>query len=137
MASGRSGIIGRGWSFPPRFARGVASAETMTGPELIDANLRVLLLTAPGERVMLPDFGCGLHEHVFDEMNLSHQTLMTDAVRRAIVHYEPRIDLDDLDVDLSHQAEGRLLIRIEYTIRTTNSRHNLVLPYYLSEGTRS
>jgi len=109
----------------------------MAGPALIEANLRVLLLTAPGERVMHADFGCGLHEHVFDEMNLSHQTLMTDAVRRAILHYEPRIDLEDLDVDISHQAEGRLFIRIEYTIRTTNSRHNLVLPYYLSEGTRA
>jgi phage baseplate assembly protein W len=130
-----AGFLGRGWSFPPKFdidARGVEMTEKEVD---IDRSLQILLTTAVGERVMLPQYGCDLQEHVFDSMNRTMKTLVEDRIKTAILYYEPRIDAKRIDLDDSEQSEGRLVVRIDYVVRATNSRHNVVFPFYLAQGT--
>jgi phage baseplate assembly protein W len=102
----------------------------------IRESLRILLSTKPGERTMRPDYGCGIRQFVFDVINDSVLTEIRDYVERAILYFEPRVSADYVAIDTSRAYDGRLDILIEYTIKTTNSRSNLVYPYYLLEGTR-
>lgn len=94
----------------------------------------IILSTAKGERVMRPDFGCGIHDFVFSVMNTATTTLISNSVREALTLFEPRIQLTRVEVSSEAMAEGKLLIDIEYRVRTTNNRFNLVYPFYLSEG---
>jgi uncharacterized protein len=83
---------------------------------------------------MRPDFGCGIHEFVFCSMNVVNLHLIENEVREALIMWEPRINVIRVKVE-SDVEEGRLLIEIEYQVRTTNTRFNLVYPFYLKEGT--
>jgi len=87
------------------------------------------------ERVMRPEFGCGLRSMVFDIINETTLTQLRDTIQRAVLFYEPRIDLEGVYVDHSEAEEGRLLITLVYRIRATNSRSNMVYPFYYLEGT--
>lgn len=136
-----SSFLGTGWSFPPTFDLG-ARADLGTYPtalvsaeEDIEQSLRILLSTAPGERVMHPTFGCGLNRMVFEHVTESTITAIKDLIRRAILFFEPRITLDDIDVDRTDLFKGELRLRLAYTIKPTNTRGNLVYPLYLQEGT--
>ncbi len=129
------GFLGRGWSFPPKFEIDRGGVE-MTERELdIERSLEILLTTAVGERVMLPEYGCDLQEYVFDSMNRTMKSLVKDRIKTAILYYEPRIDAKRIELDDSQQSEGRLLIQIDYVVRATNSRHNFVFPFYVAQGT--
>lgn len=132
-------FIGRGWAFPPAFtvsgsgdaARG--EVATSTGIEDIRQALGIICRTALGERLMRPEFGCGLEERVFDAMNASMLSYVETLIRTAILFHEPRIDADQIAV-AADQAEGRLDIRIGFVVRGSNSRFNMVLPFYLTRG---
>lgn len=123
-------FIGIGWSFPPSFDRDLAQVETTTGLEDIRNSLRIILGTALGERVMNPMFGANLDSHVFEAMNTSQLSYVENLVRTAILYHEPRIDADEIAVE-PDQPEGRLDIRIGFSVRGSNSRFNMVYPYYL------
>jgi len=128
-------FLGTGWSFPPEF-NDVSNAVEMTSDEAdIQLSLQILLSTRQGERVMLPDYGCNLDEMVFEPMTTTFKTYISEMVKTAILHYEARIDLNSVTVDDSNEVNGMIILIVDYTVRTTNSRFNFVYPYYKLEGT--
>lgn len=128
-------FLGRGWGFPPSFDKTERKAEMTSNQEDIERSLEILLGTRKGERVMRPDYGCNLDEMVFESFNLSMKTYLADMVETAILYHEPRIEPLEINIDDSFIYEGRLMIEIDYMIRATNSRYNMVYPFYLEEGT--
>ena len=101
------------------------------------SSLHVLLSTARGERIMVPQYGCNMDELVFENLDTRMRTLMADKIASAILYHEPRIDLERVEVhdDQGEALEGRVLIGITYRVRETNSRFNFVFPFYKEEGT--
>jgi hypothetical protein len=91
----------------------------------------MILGTARGERVMRPDFGCGIHDLVFAVNNATTAGRVVGEVRQALIQWEPRIDVLDVTASPDATEPNRLLIEIEYRVRATNSRFNLVYPFYL------
>ncbi len=128
-------FLGRGWSFPPTFNRSRPGVEMLEQEADIASSLEILLSTIPGERVMLPQYGCNLEELVFESLDTRMKTLMADKVESAILYHEPRIDLESVRLDDSGELEGVVLIEIVYRVKSTNSRFNFVFPYYKLEGT--
>ena len=124
-------FLGTGWAFPPGFDDRQLGALMVERTEDIEESLRILMSTRPGERVMHPSYGCDLQRMVFETMDTSTLTEIRDMVERAVLFFEARITLDRLDIDTSGLAEGVLRLRLAYTVRTTNSRHNWVYPFYL------
>jgi phage baseplate assembly protein W len=129
-----SSFLGTGWSFPPTFASNGADVETVSAAEDVRQSLEILLGTQPGERILLEQFGCDLHRFLFEEVDQGLVNSLTGLISDAILFYEPRITLNDLDISQSDAEAGLLLISIDYTIRTTNSRYNMVYPFYLTEA---
>lgn len=128
-------FLGRGWSFPPAFDKGLPGVEMLEQEADIAASLQALLTTAQGERVMLPQFGCNLDELVFESLDTGTKALMTDKIESAILYHEPRIELESVRLDDTRELEGVVLIEVVYRVRTTNSRFNFVYPFYKLEGT--
>ncbi|HMV66290.1 MAG TPA: GPW/gp25 family protein [Myxococcota bacterium] len=102
--------------------------------EAIERSIRDVLLTSPGERLMLPDYGAGLRELVFAPNNSATHSLAARQVREALLRWEPRIDVEDVLVTASDAEPNLMLIDVDYTVRATNSSFNLVFPFYLTEG---
>ena len=127
-------FLGRGWSFPPSFSFGGSEVETVAGVEDIHESLQILLSTMPGERIMHPDFGCDLDRILFEEVDQGLVNTLTQLISDAILYHEPRVTLNDLDVTESDAENGLLLIKLAYTVRSTNSRFNMVYPFYLNEA---
>lgn len=100
----------------------------------IQESLTILMSTRPGERLMHPTYGCGIHEIIFESINESTITEMKDRIQRAILFFEPRITVENILIDLEEEMNGTLRILVEYTIRTTNARSNMVYPFYFKEG---
>ncbi|MEF3077319.1 GPW/gp25 family protein [Methylobacter sp. Wu1] len=128
-------FLGRGWSFPPTFNRSNAGVEMLAEEADIASSLEILLSTRPGERLMLPQYGCNLDELLFENLDTRMKTLMADKIESAILYFEPRILLDGVRLREDQQLEGVVLIEIDYRVKTTNSRFNFVYPYYKTEGT--
>jgi phage baseplate assembly protein W len=133
----RPSFLGRGWSFPPAFDRAVLGVRMLEQEIDIASSLHILLSTAQGERIMVPQYGCNMDELVFENLDTRMRTLMADKIESAILYHEPRIDLDRVEVfdDPAAGLEGHVLIGVTYRVRTTNSRFNFVFPYYRDEGT--
>lgn len=127
-------FLGRGWAFPaePDPAGRVAMAEY---EEDVRQSVRIILGTAPGERVMRPDFGAGLRDLVFSPINTTTMALVRQRVEQALVDWEPRIDKVTVQVS-AEPPLGKLRIEINYRLRATNTFYNLVYPFYLYEGKR-
>ena len=128
-------FLGRGWAFPPRFDRIKGGVEMVSEDRDIRESLLILFSTNPGERVMLPEYGCELHTHVFDGSDNTTLTHIKSLIADAILFFEPRIKLEEIQLDTGRMPEGILQIILDYTVLTTNSRSNMVIPYYLTEGT--
>jgi Bacteriophage baseplate protein W len=132
----RKAFLGRGWSMPvaldPRTGR-VAYAEY---EDDIRQSIFIILETAPGERVMRPDFGCGIHDLVFTSLDSTTLQRIRSEVEDALRHYEARVDVLAVNVDEAASAEGKLMVEIEYRVRKTNQLGNLVFPFYFREGGR-
>ncbi len=127
-------FLGKGWKFPV----GVDSKgeiEMSEHEQDIKEAIWIILSTAKGERVMRPDFGCGIHDFVFAAINTANIGLIESSVREALTVWEPRIELKDVSVSTEKVDEGQLLISIDYEVRATNNEFNLVYPFYLTEGT--
>jgi phage baseplate assembly protein W len=130
-------ILGRGWSFPPEFNRSAAGVEMVTAVQDINQSLNILLSTSLGERVMQPQYGCDLHDYLFDPMNSTVIGFIRDLVTNAIMFFEPRIVAERIEVtsaDSFDLIEGRFTISVEYMIPGSNSRFNYVYDYYLNEA---
>lgn len=128
-------FLGTGWGFPPEFDMNSGEVRMVSGDEDIEESLRILMSTLPRERVMQPAYGCGLKTLVFESINESTLTMIRDEIQRAVLFFEPRIDLDDIEFNEEQAQEGVLLIKLNYRVRTTNSRTNLVFPFYFLQGT--
>ena len=127
-------FLGTGWNFPPTFTEGGAGVATVSDAEDIHQSLQILFATSLGERVMQDDYGCDLGRFLFEEIDRSLLNSLTGLVSDAILFHEPRIALNNLQISDAEAVAGLLLIQIDYTIRTTNSRYNMVYPFYLSEA---
>lgn len=126
-------FLGTGWQAPVATDhRG--DIELSSGEDNIEENVKLILGTAQGERVMRPEFGCAIHDYVFSTIDLTTLSLIEDAVRDALIRWEPRIDIEDIDARPDESQPNRVLIDIEYRIRSTNSTANMVYPFYLEEG---
>ena len=123
-------IIGSGLAFPLQVDRrgGIALARDETD---IEQAIELILGTAPGERPMRPEFGCGVHDFVFDSIDASTVGKMEEAIRGALDRWEPRVIVQTVEFDLDHVGEGRLVIDIGYRVRVTNTLRNLVYPFYV------
>ncbi len=130
-------FLGRGWSFPPEFKKGTKSVKLQENEEDIKSSLEILLSTRLGERIMVPDYGCNLDELLFKPLNLTLKTYVIDLIKRAILYHEPRIDVNKIAIDPINELEGELMINIDYTVRLTNSRKNMVFPFYKTEGSET
>ena len=128
-------FLGSGWQFPPAFAGKGRRAAMAQGEADIRESLFLLLSTSPGERVMQPDYGCGIKDMVWETFDSSTVTDLVDRVERAILFFEPRIRAEGVEVDLSREDEGLLSIIVNYRVRGTNNRSNMVYPFYFLEGT--
>jgi len=105
----------------------------VSGPEDIEQSLTILLSTQRNERQMRKNFGCNLDEFLFAKIDYDLIGRIRRMVEDSIRHYEPRIALNNIEVNASSTDEGLLLISIDYTILATNSRFNMVYPFYLNE----
>jgi len=127
-------FLGVGWAFPPEFDTATKEVKTVSETDDIQESLTILLSTFPGERMMQPTFGCELKTMVFETLNESTITAIKDMIERAVLFFEPRIALDDIYLETSRMTEGVLTILLEYTVRATNTRSNMVYPFYFQEG---
>jgi phage baseplate assembly protein W len=127
-------FLGVGWKFPPSFDRATGSIMLVSEEEDIRESLFILLSTKPGERVMLPEYGCDLHKMVFESVDSSMISQIKSMIENSILFFEPRIILDKIDIQSDRNTDGLLLIDVHYTIRKTNKRSNMVYPYYIIEG---
>lgn len=128
-------FLGRGLSFPPTFSLQEKDIQMAAGARDIEQSLEIILGTRPGERPLESSFGCNLDELLFESIDLSLVSFMQEAIRTALILHEPRINVNEVIIESDEVPEGRLLIRIDYTVRSTNSRFNFVYPFYLEEGT--
>jgi len=132
MENEAQAFLGVGWAFPVELDRGKEISAAKYDDDIRQA-IWIILGTAPGERVMRPDFGAGLHALAFEPINSTTMALLRQRVEQALTLWEPRID--SVTVQVSAQpAQGRLMIDIRYRVRTTNTFYNVVYPFYLQEG---
>ena len=137
MNNSFNSFLGTGWSFPPTFNPDSATVEMVSDLDDIKESLYILLSTSLGERVLQPDYGCNLHDYMFDSLNNSLIGIIKHHVENAILFFEPRIIAERVDVtaaDSSDLIEGRFTTTVEYSIPETNSRFNFVYDYYLNEA---
>lgn len=127
--------LGVGWSFPPRFDELRRDVVMVAEEDDIRQSLHILLSTRPGERVMDPLFGCRLQESLYEPLTTTLKTYVKDLIYHAILDYEPRIKLEDVYMEESPDTEGLIHIYLDYTIRSTNTRTNMVYPFYREEAT--
>lgn len=126
-------FLGRGWKFPLV----IKNEKIMSSQDedSIKESIMIILGTAKGERVMRPDFGCGINELVFAPINTSTVTLIDFYIREALVKWEPRIEVLNINViPDGDDAKNKLLINIDYKVNSTNTKNNLVYPFYLEKG---
>jgi uncharacterized protein len=133
MASDNRDYLGIGWKFPLQVTPAGKIAQARY-EQRVEESIYLILGTARGERPMLPDFGCGIHDLVFAPNNAGTISQVTQAVRRALTMYERRIDVLGIDVDAPPGQPNLLLIRVSYRIRANNAMGNLVYPFYIREA---
>jgi len=125
-----SGIVGKGWAFPPKIGERDMMRMAEDDTDIRQA-IRIILGTAPGERVMRPGFGCRIHELIFWPANQSTAALAERYVREALERWEPRITLETVEVSLGDYDRGELVINIAYKLKDQHDPRSLVYPYYL------
>ncbi len=123
-------FLGVGWQFPVQLDE-TGEVRFARYEEDVREAIWIILSTAPGERVMRPDFGCGIYEFVFTSNTARILGLIQARVQDALLRWEPRIDVNDVLVDSDPSEPTRLLIRVDYRVRATDSQANLVYPFYL------
>ncbi len=127
-------FIGTGFRFPIRI-NGRGGLSWSSGPERIQDSIWIIITTALGERVMRPRFGAGVSNFVLNSNSLVVRTQLADAIKRALVEWEPRIELEGVRVDEVPEQASQVLIGIDYRLRETNELFNMVYPLYVQEGT--
>ena len=128
-------FLGIGWSFPPTFNKESTNVEMVTKEVDIKQSLEIYFNTKIGERIMRPEYGCVIHNHIFDKLDQSVLDVLSFELTQNIGIIEPRIIVENIEVKTIDTNNGLLEVLIDYTIITTNVRDNIVFPYYINEGT--
>lgn len=127
-------FLGRGWAFPVTFLRESSQVSLVENEEDIRQSLIILLNTTIGERVLRPEYGANMEDLLFEALNVTTATMITNRIKRAILFHEPRVKVEEIDMKPDFQ-EGRVEVLISYFIISTNNRQNLVYPYLFIEAT--
>ena len=128
------GFLGRGWKFPVEFSRGNNSATMVQHEADVKESLIILLTTIRGSRFLHPSYGTSVRTLIFEPLDENMGTFISEEIKKAILVHEPRVFVDK--VKASQEAlNGTLQVAIDYTIISSNTRSNLVFPFYLNEGT--
>ncbi len=135
-ADERKGFLGRGWAMPVALDPRTGLVGSAAYEEDIRQSILIILETSPGERLMRPNFGCGIHELVFASVDSTTLQRVRSTVEEALRRCEARIDVLSVNVDEAATIDGQLVVGIEYRVRTTNQLGNLVFPFYFREGGR-
>ncbi len=129
------GFLGTGWSFPPKFDK-YSKSVVMDNSEVdIENSIRIILGTYPGERLMNPEFGCAVKRMSFENLDEGNVTRIEEIIGNALIQFEPRVKFQSIEVISKNVEEGLIVLQLNYMIIITNTRHNIVFPYYLIEGT--
>ena len=126
-------FLGRGWSFPVRVHEKEGTIRLSEYAQDIRESIWIILSTAKGERVMRQDFGCGIHDLVFEVINTTALSAIEEGIRQALATFEPRIEVSQVKALSDSGNDGQLRISIDYLIRGTNNLLNLVYPFYIQE----
>ncbi|PKM82011.1 MAG: baseplate protein [Firmicutes bacterium HGW-Firmicutes-14] len=126
-------FLGKGWKFPPGVEISTGKVLMSEYEEDIRESIWIILSTSKGERIMRPDFGCGIHDFVFASMDMTTLNMMESSVREALTVWEPRIEVIEVLALPEETEPGKLLINIKYCVRSTNNEFNFVYPFYLRE----
>ncbi len=128
-------FLGKGWSFPPAFDKVNHQVRMVSDAADIAESIRIILSTTPGERLMQPQFGCNLKRLAFEPVDSSFVAELNHLIYHALLDYEPRVNFISAEVTEQDEPKGIIRITIHYSIISTNTRHNIVFPFYLLEGT--
>ena len=123
-------FLGRGLSLPVRADAG-GRVALVEGIDAVERSVRIILGTAPGERPMRPDFGCGLHDLVFSPLDVDLAGRVESEVKAALRRWEPRIEVLDVAVDVDSELQAVVYVSVGYRVKQTNDRRNLVVPFYV------
>lgn len=132
MANDRQ-FLGRGWSFPPVFDKTTKEVVMLEGEDDIQSSLEIILSTELGERILRPAFGWKRNRWLFESLTTTAATVMAKEIENALLFFEPRINLNSVRVRPADRSSGKIEILVDYTVRNTNKRGNLVYPFYLRE----
>jgi phage baseplate assembly protein W len=130
-------FLGRGWAFPVTFGNQGRAVSVAEAEEDIRQSLEILLSTHIGERVLNPTFGWKRDSLMFEPLSTSFAAYLVREIEMAILFFEPRIDMNTVNFESEPDQEGLVLIRIDYTVRSTNTRTNLVYPFYVTQATNA
>ncbi len=130
----KGNFLGRGWTFPPSFIKEKGGVEMVSDVKDITQSIKIILSTRKGERLTNPYFGCAMHDYLFEPINEITRNMISDAIRNALIEYEPRIIIEDIKLDFSEQLEGIVSVELHFVVRKINTRHNIVFPFYKIEG---
>lgn len=134
MSTQNKSFLGTGWDFPPAFSQIEGQVKMVSAEADIQSSLEILLTTTQGERVLRPDFGTNLKDLIFDPLDLSLKSLLESRIKDLIYIHEPRVSPDAVTI-AGDGRDGKVEVQIDYTIVSTNTRSNVVFPFYLGEGT--
>lgn len=127
-------FLGRGWKFPVQVDGQNGRVLVSEYEEDIIEAIRIIIMTRKGERVMRPDFGCEVHDHLFDVIDYTMLKQMEAKVQNALIYWEPRITDIEVTAETNPEHDNLVDIHIAYVVRTTNNPFNLVYPFYINEG---
>jgi hypothetical protein len=127
-------FLGRGWAYPVQVGASGRDVLQAEHEEDIRQAVRIILETDRGERVMRPDFGAGLNDFVFEPINTTTLSLIRHRVEEALIAWEPRIRVEEVEVKRLPDTAAGIEISVEYRVRSTNTFYNFVYPFYLQEG---
>lgn len=130
----QTSFLGTGWGFPPTFSDISGDVGMISDVPDILESLNILLSTSLGERIMQPSYGCNLQDVLFEPVDTSLLAYLRGLISDAILYHEPRIRLNKVTIDTEQYYEGKLLIDIDFTVSSTNSRYNYVYPFYINEA---
>jgi phage baseplate assembly protein W len=128
-------FLGQGWAFPPEFLQDINSVALSDEEDNIRQNLHILFSTQCGERFMNSGYGTILQSLLFDDPDANMYSAIQETIRDAVILYEPRVKLEDVQIESDPQDQSKIMIAVSYTVVTNNSRRNFVYPFHLIEGT--
>lgn len=134
MQNGNKSFLGTGWHFPPAFSKGGQDVRMVSDEEDVQQSIGIILSTGINERVMRNNFGSELNEFLFEEIDESLVNDIQNVVKTALIENEGRVEVEDVNISEGPPNEGLLKINITYSMVSTNTRYNMVYPFYLNEA---